>query len=94
MGVEIERLAFTAQLADPAMPASGVYWKNTSGSKVQVMVFAGNVELIQVKSPDGGVKDFNPQVAGESNTIVLPPNWSIAVTYSNSNKPAWRMFPI
>jgi len=92
VGVEIERLAFTAQLADPAIPASGVYWKNTSGSKVQVMVFAGNVQLIQVKSPDGGVKDFNPQVVGESITVTLPPNWSIAVTYSN--QPAWRMFPI
>ncbi|MEH3108884.1 MAG: hypothetical protein PGN22_02135 [Agrobacterium cavarae] len=92
IGVEIERLAFPAHLSDPTMPASTVYWKNTSGSKVQIVVFAGNVSLIQVKSSDGGVKNFNPQVAGEGTTIILPPNWEIAFTYTSA--PAWRHFPV
>lgn len=92
-GVEIRKGARRTHLAaaGPALPASGVPFVNQTGEKCLVHIWAGNVSHIAVKARDGGSVGINPQVAGEGTTVMLHPEWSVALTYSAT--PAWRWFP-
>lgn len=92
VGVEIRTDAPRAQMQDPALPASNAWFKNTTGGSAQLQIWAGNVSLIRVKAVDGGIKDWNPQVIGEGQPFILPPNWEILLTYSAA--PSWRWFPV
>lgn len=93
VGVEIIRRAPRSQAAvtNPTMPASTVYFKNTTGMKMFVIIWAGTYTLVNLRSPDGGVLGVNNQVNNEATSVVLHPNWEIAITYTSA--PAWRWFP-
>lgn len=91
-GIEIIRNAPRAHVAvtNPTMPASTVFFKNTTGEKRFIHIWAGNYSLVRIKAPDGGIVDYNPQVVGEGSDVILHPNWEISITYTSA--PNWRWF--
>lgn len=93
VGVEIELPAPRSFIISPspAVPASGVFVKNVTGSKIFVKVWAGTVSDVTLRAVDGGLVGINPQVVGEQTDMIVPPNWEIAITYTVA--PAWRWLP-
>jgi hypothetical protein len=79
-----------AHITQPAVPATTVWYKNVSGFVCIVTVWAGNVSLIDVRAVDTGVLSINPQVVGESNTVVVQPNAEIRLTYTVA--PVWHWY--
>ena len=91
VGIEIRDGAIQAHITTPSLPATTVYQANTTGKKVQVVMWGGTYTVVTIKDATGGAIAFTPGITNGTTTFTLLPNWSIAVTYASP--PGWAWFP-